>query len=285
MPDHPVAMACALLVLLLTLLNAYGTGFSKWHEIGKGVFVEATGAAMDLVVFGIFIALVAARRERKREIRSHEELIEDFKKWDSEEARHRIGAAIRRLNNLGRTAIDFSGIKLSRFRLSDHGITSIANSTFYDGTLASWGKGGVYLTDVNFMFIDCREVVFSSENFHSTEHVKFNDCCFQNCKLTGATFSGALLEWTEEPPEKTGFWEEDDDGSRFFLQEHHPPFYEVDLAGVSFEKAVFQNADFRDAYNLEHCNFSGAKGLKDCLFDTEEIREQVLKSLAVVAED
>ncbi len=42
---------------------------------------------MDVLVFGVLIGVVIVRRDRRREIRSHVELIEDFKKWDSEEAR------------------------------------------------------------------------------------------------------------------------------------------------------------------------------------------------------
>ena len=289
MLNHPVGMALFLLIMLLVLLLGLlvflGPEFTNGKDIGQGVFVEATGAMMDLVVFGLFIAAVAAQRERNREIRSHEDLIEDLKKWDSEEARHRIGGAIRRLNNLRRTAIKFAGLKLSDFWFSDHGINSIAESTFYDGTFASWGPGKVELTRVYFSSIDCCKVVFSTHDFLSTDHAIFRDCSFVHCKLTGATFSGALLEWTEEPPEETGYWVEDDDGSGGFYQEHYPPFYEVDLAGVSFEKAVFRNADFRHAYNLELCNFSGAKGLEDCVFDSENIREKVLKSVADLAED
>lgn len=282
--DHPVGMAFVLLillaVLLLGLLNILGPGLTYEKDIGQGVFIEATGAMMDLVIFGLFLALVAGRREQCRDIRSYEELIEDLKRWDSEEARHRIGGAIRRLNNLRRTEIDFAGIKLSNFRFGNHGITSIANSVFYDGTIASWGKGDVVLTGVDFGHIDCRKVVFSSHDFPFTQHARFIDCCFEGCKLTGATFSGALLEWSEEPPEETGYWEEDDEGIEIFFRKYYPPFREVDLTAVSFENAVFRNADFREAYNLEHCNFSGARGLEDCLYDSEEIREQVLKSVA-----
>lgn len=277
--DHPVGTAFFLLIMLTTLLvgvlNLLGSEFIQGKELGQGAFIEATGAMMDLVIFGLFIAAVAGRRERYREIRSHEELIEDFKKWESEEARHRIGGAIRRLNTLGRTKVDFAGIKLSQFRFSDHGCTSIANSTFFDGTMASSAKGGVVLTDVNFSEIDCREVVFSKYDYFSTTYAKYVDCHFERCKLAGATFSGALLEWTEEPPAETGNWVEVD-GREHFYQEYYPPFCEVDLAQVSFEKTEFRNVDFREAYNLQHCNFSGAKGLEDCLFDSEEIAEKVL---------
>ena len=280
--DQPVHTAAYLLILLLVLLlgirNTLGPEFIEWIEIGQGAFVEATGAMMDLILFGLYIAAVTDRRTRKREIQGHEDLIEDFKRWDSKEARHRIGGAIRRLNNLGRTAIDFSGIKLTHFSLSERGIISIANSTFHNQTLASWGKGSTILTDVNFMSIDCCEVVFSEHDVIPSEHTKVIDCCFQGCRLTGANFSGALLEWTEPPPKEIGHWEEVDSSS-YFVQTYYPPFHEVDLAGVSFERAVFRNADFRDAHNLENCNFSGAKGLDDCLFDNEHIRTKVLKKV------
>ena len=66
-------------------------------ETWQGVFIEAAGAVMDLVVFGVVIGVVVVRRDRWREVRSHQEQIDDYKKWDSEEARHRIAGAVRAL--------------------------------------------------------------------------------------------------------------------------------------------------------------------------------------------
>ncbi|MCH8981687.1 hypothetical protein IH922_06685, partial [candidate division KSB1 bacterium] len=62
---------------------------------------------IDAVIIAFFIFL----RDRRKAIERHQEEIDDFKKWDSEEARYRIAGAIRRRNRLGKTDIDFGGSK------------------------------------------------------------------------------------------------------------------------------------------------------------------------------
>ena len=49
------------------------------------------------------------------------------------------------------------------------------------------------------------------------------------------------------------------------------------LKGASFEDVTFRNADFRDAVNIGDCTFTGAKGLDECLFDNEGVKEQILR--------
>ena len=59
--------------------------YRAWDETWQGAFIEAAGAIVDLIVFGVVIGVVIVRRDRRREIRGQQELIDDFKKWDSEE--------------------------------------------------------------------------------------------------------------------------------------------------------------------------------------------------------
>ena len=280
--DASVWTALILFVLMVIVLFVVGKSYVDKEGMWEGVYVEAAGATMDIVIFGIIIAILVRLRERNREISRQEELIDDFKKWDSEEARHRIAGAVRRLNRSGRTAINFAGIELSDFSFRRHDIENIAGSTFYDG---SWGTMGsrdcVVLTNVRFTSVDCAKVVFSACEpliwfLPDNRHAIFRDCSFEQSKLQGAKFEGALMEWSEEPPDELGFWESNEDGPEIFIQEHYPPFDSTDLAGVSFKDVKFQNADFRHADNLEECEFAGATGLENSWFDTKEIKERVL---------
>ena len=59
---------------------------------------------------------------------------------------------------------------------------------------------------------------------------------------------------------------------------NRPPFWKADLKGASFKNVAFRNADLRDAVNLMECNFAGATGLDDCIFDSDEIKQSVLLS-------
>ncbi len=139
------------------------------------------------------------------------------------------------------------------------------------------------LREVDFSYVDCGDVVFSA--FHPLgglgidlpRHAQFRDCWFVEANLRGATFKGALMEWTQEPPEETGHWEEMQEREPVWAQEYYSPFHLADLAGTSFEDVAFRNADFRDAESLDKCKFAGATGLEDCMFDSEEDKERVLR--------
>ena len=84
----------------------------------------------DIILFGVIIAFFMFLRDRRKAIERYQEEIDDFKKWDSEEARYRIAGAIRRLNRLGKTDIDFGGIKLRDFSLSH----------FLKSSISSWWR-------------------------------------------------------------------------------------------------------------------------------------------------
>lgn len=247
-----------------------------------GVFVEFNGMLFDVVVFGILVALFVRATERRRETQRQQEIIDDYKKWDSDEGKFRIAGAVRRLNRTGKTSIDFGGFEVSDFSFRRHDIKSIKGSTFYDGT---WGEMGsrekVKLDRVDFAAVDCSEVVFSK--FHpfaplmtSVEFASIRDCNFVDANLSKAIFNGAHLEWTTEHPKDLGIWHHFPDESPAFEQTHYPPFSNANLESASFIDATFKNADFREADGLLECDFSGAKGLEDCLFDDEETKQAVL---------
>ena len=277
--DHPVAFASCLVVFAIVVLALLRVWYDGWDALWQGVFVEATGATMDLAVFGILIALVAARRERNREIGTQDDLIDDFKKWDSEEARYRIAGSVRRLNRRGRTSIDFV---LSDFSFRSHDISSIAGSRFYDGTVGG-SSGKTVLSNVEFSLVDCRDVVFTAFNPSDWLGLPlrpsiFRDCWFGGAKLEGATFRGAKMEWSDEPPAEVGHWDSTQEGEPVFVPSYFPPFGGTDLTGVSFEEVEFRNADFREAYNLRECQFAGSSGLEEALFDSDEDKDWALRS-------
>lgn len=284
--DRSVIFALCLVVIAVAMLTLSRIWYDGWDELWQGVYVEATGATMDLAVFGILIALVTARRERNREIGSQEHLIDDFKKWDSEEARYRIAGSVRRLNRRGRTSINFAGIVLSDFSFRSHDINSIAGSKFYDGTVGG-SSGKTVLKNVEFSLVDCRDVVFTA--FNSSDWLGlplrpsiFRDCWFGGAKLEGATFRGARMEWSDEPPAEVGHWDSTQEGESVFIPSYCPPFDGTDLAGVSFEDVEFRNADFREAHNLRDCQFAGSSGLEEALFDSDEDKEWALRAARTV---
>ena len=280
---NPITAIVIGVVMILGLGALLGWYDGDRDEIFRGIYIEAGGAVMDILVFGIILAGLASMTSRRREITKQMELIDDYKKWNSEEARYRIAGAIRRLNRLNCTAIDFSGIEMSNFRFRWLEIENIAGSTFYDGSWGTWsGKDQVILTDVDFAVVDCRNVMFSKSDPLSGldmphRFATFADCNFRGAQLQGAVFRGACLEWSENPPEEVGKWVDIGDGHAAFNQTYYPPFDGADLKGASFGDVLFKNADFRGAKNIQECTFTGAKGLDECMFDNEEMKGQILR--------
>lgn len=257
--------------------------YASWGSIAQGVYIEMSGGVFDIFIFGFVLAFFVFKRDRSMEVKRLQEEIDDFKKWNSEEGRFRIAGAIRRSNRLGKTAIDFGGLEISDFSFKRHDIKSIAGSSFYDGTWGTMGsRDQVSLTNIDFSWINCTNVVFSKFNPFAGfgnlfVSVPIKDCSFINCDLSGAVFNGAQLEWSREHPKELGGWHDDGDGHCSFEQKYYSPFDNADLNGASFEDTIVINADFRNVHNILTCNFSGAKRLDTCLFDNDQIKAEVLK--------
>lgn len=280
----PIAIAAVIAVIAAICLYTVRGLYAKSSGMFQGIYVEAIGATMDIVVFGIVIAAFDLVRRRRLEISQQIELIDDFKKWDSDEARHRIAGAIRRLNRLGRTAIDFRGIEISNFSFAGNDIKSIAGSTFYDGTWGTRGRAdNVKLDKVDFGSVDCRNVTFSAFNplspaIEAVVFASLKNCTFTDANLSGACFRGASLMWSDEPPEDIVELVEMEDGQIASYQKYYGPFDGADLTGASFREVVFQYADFRGAENINHCEFLGSQGLVTCVFDNAEVKSRVLEA-------
>lgn len=275
----PVALA------LLALCSAIA--FVWW----KAANLDTTDLWPELggMVFDIFVILIVYeglqhRRFRREATARQQEIIDDFKRWDSEEARLRIAGAIRRLNRMGKTALNFSGATLSNFQFAKAGIGTLKGSTFFDGR---WGQpigdSSVKLTSIDFDRVDLRAVIFSpfeplgfmGKSDH--RHCQLIDCSFRDLSLEGAIFNGAALSWTEVPPDAHERRETDDDGKEFWVPDSYGPFYRCDLAGAKFVGCQFENVDFRGATGFEEADFGDCLGLEDAIFDSEAERYLALK--------
>lgn len=276
-----VASVCALFVLAI-LVTLYVTIPELRPEYWAGAYVEATGFLFDLLFFGVALAIIIHWRDRKHTIQRYQEEIQDFKRWNTEEGRLRIAGAIRRLERLGKTDIDFRGMKLSDFSFKENDINSIRGSVFYEG---EWGtlssREEVDLKNVDFSFVNCSEVVFSRfnpfEGFNFPTPVRITNCSFRESSLRNALFNAAFMEWTEPPPDTIGEVVEHPGEPPHFMQIVYPPFNGADLTGASFRNAQFRNADFRKAEGILEADFSGAQGLETCAFDDESVKAAVLR--------
>lgn len=256
-------------------------------DVFPDVWVEFIGLTLDVLFILIVFSIFEYQRHKRLHIQRQQEIIDDFKKWNSDEAKFRIAGAIRRLVQAGKTAINFSGIELKNFSFREHDIRTIRGSTFYDGT---WGEMGsrdnVILEAVDFSHVDCRGVTFSPRDPFSGLGVNwasatYRNCMFIECDLRDAKFNGATIEWTIEHPEELGDQEEGFHGELMFNQTHYPPFHGTSLTGASFDNCRFINTDFRDVEDIHVCSFKGARGLETCLFDDEERKAEVIRRASI----
>jgi uncharacterized protein YjbI with pentapeptide repeats len=158
----PVWLAIVLAVLLLTPLLILRTAFPRFDELNKGIYLAAWGTFLDMLLVAVILAIYENRRNRHERIERQIEEIDDYKKWDCEEARLRIAGNIRRLARLGRTDIDFSGIILRDLSFHTQDIRSLRGATFSIGLrLDKMSKNATQLENVDFTSVDCRNVVFS----------------------------------------------------------------------------------------------------------------------------
>jgi len=284
-PESPLPISAALLcasIVLGVLATLYVVFPGLRPDYWQGVYVEATGFLFDLLFFGVALAFILHWQNRKHDIARHQEEIQDFKRWDSEEGRLRISGAVRRLARMGKTDIDFVGMKLSDFSFKANDIRSIQGSKFYEG---EWGtlssKEQVDLERVDFAHVNCSDVLFSRfnpfEGIGIAPPVKIIDCSFQESDLRRAVFNGATMEWHEPPPESIYEEVDYDDQPPGLIKHIYPAFDGADLTGTSFKNVRFKNADFREVKNILEADFSGAKGIETCVFDDESTKTAILK--------
>lgn len=246
--------------------------------------VEFWGLTFDVLFILVVFSFFEHRRQKLLQIQSQHDIIEDYKSWDSEEARFRLAGAVRRLNKMGVTAINLSGARVSGFSFASNNIASLVGSTFFDGIWGQTiGESSVTLKEVDFRHVDCRSVMFSpydpfSElDFDLQRHARFEDCCFIETDLRKATFNGASLKWTEAPPDSHYEFEEDPEtGQGFPIQVSCGPFDGADLRGALFSGCFFENVDFRGASGVLKADFSKARGLETSVFDDDVTKSAIL---------
>jgi len=278
--EKPFGFVCMLLLFSLVLVMLLYLSFSGLREgYFQGIFVEFAGMIFDIVVFGLLIAFVAKRQTARDEIRRQQEIIDDFKRWNSEEATYRIAGAIRRIAKLGSTAIDFRGIRLRGFSFYNNGITDLSGSKFSDGIwLNKPHRSGTFLDSVKFSSLNAKNCIFSLGNGDLlSDGLTGRNLEFCHADLEGASFEGADLVWDDVLPDEEDWYEYvdgDDFGEEPPFQIYYPAFDGANLKGVTFRNARLKQADFRGAKNIDEANFESVKGLDSCFFD-EGVREKL----------
>ncbi len=264
-----------------------------WGSIGewpdhRDLLVEFWGLIFDVLVILVGFGIIQHRKQRRDDIARHSEVIEDLKRWSSEEAKHRVLGAMRRLNRLGETNFELSGAHLKSANFTGYGIKSIAGSTLSSG--GWWGSDELTASsfeEVDFSRLDASEVVFEKTApmrlgqtiLSHGPRATYKNCDFWGADLSGAKFDGAELTWTSAPPDSLEEQvDEEPDGRPVYAKVARGVFEEVDLSNTSFKFCTFDKADFREAFNIEGADFSGAEGLDTCVFDNDGLKKKIIQN-------
>lgn len=268
----------SLLLLAIGLMIAFA-----WHRYGGGValadvMVEFWGLLGDILFIVILLGVFQYRQQRRQDIARQHEIIEDLKRWDNEEAMHRVAGAIRRLNSMDQTTVDLTGAVLSNAKLKGYGVTSLRGSKLSGGGWADETLRESSFKNVDFSRLDLRDVVFGFDawGFGFAKSGRYEDCKFWEADLGGSQFDTSELRWTTPPPDSLFELNEYDEGHVQSDRVHAGSFNDCDLANVSFKKCRFHWADFREAHNIESADFTGATGLDTCVFDSEDLKARIV---------
>ncbi|MHA6248089.1 pentapeptide repeat-containing protein [Pontibacter sp. CAU 1760] len=201
------------------------TEFSK-HDI----LVEAHGLIFDLFVFGILITVFDFLRNRRESRSRYNEEIQDLLGWESDEAKVKILARLKRLYELRQRRFFLSKAYLKNADLSDYDLTdsilvfaniksgSFIRSNLKNVKLTASNLQKVYFTsaileNTDLSHTNCKGAFFTDTDLINTNFEKadlrkasFQCCYYEHVNMKGALIEGACvddLHWLDNL-EKTG---------------------------------------------------------------------------------
>jgi BTB/POZ domain-containing protein KCTD9 len=185
-----------LVSIILLIIDSYCSFFEKDGNI-DGVLTEAHGMLLDIIVFGILLAIYDKFKGAKEDIKRYKEEIDDFRPWKSEEASHRIAGIIKRLNKLEFYEIRLSYCYLNKANLEDVKLKSVMLKTSLEATcLDSAELTECKLKEINASNSKCRWTKFSNCQLDRVDFTNavLNEAIFYNCFLNEVSFEFAELK-------------------------------------------------------------------------------------------
>lgn len=274
----------------------------SWHRYSnsdfmEGIIIEAHGMLLDVLVVGVFLAMLLRLGARKQEIQRQEEGIDDYRGWESDEASHRIAGCIRRLNRLGVTTMTLTDCWLSKAVLTEANLegsrlieanlddavlcrtvfraaylnnaslqrADLRGASFQDALAKRANFSGANLTRANLYGCDLRNSTFESANLE--------EAAFLDTNLSGASFRGATLHRLNQFGRPIGDSDlsntdlRDTDWSEAFLC--GLKLQGANLQGACFEKSEIFACDFRECEGLSIEQLRGVKSIYNTKFDSD----------------
>jgi len=185
----------AIIVVIGIILFRIGDNEFDW----KGIYTEAIGMLLDVLFLGIIWSIFEHFRASKLEIKRYLEEIDDFRRWQSDEATFRIVGNIKRLSKLKFTNIDLRYCYLKKAELWNLKITSDATgANFIDAKLAGSELCNINLSFAHFEKAHLYESKFNGSDlaFTNFKGANIKKVDFRGClNIDKAFFHGALYIW------------------------------------------------------------------------------------------
>ena len=215
----------SVIIIVASLIHFKG----RWPDYLSLILSEAHGMIFDIAIIGLLFVWLYRTDEKRRKIQDYKEEIDDFRKWESEEAAFRTVGNIKRLNRNKIYNIDLSHSYLAKTNLN-HAKLIGANLNYANFTNA-------YLIDVNLEGARLNQTIL--------ENCNMNQSVLRKAYASGAVFRDAYLI-------KSNF----EDAFLIKANFENAFLMEADLRGSDLTEADFTNT------NLYKADLRGTKGLK-----------------------
>ena len=212
-----------LLLFLVGILLLFGSKLlfhlTLTDNLGN-LWSEVFGMLLDIIFLGLFLTFLNNKNDKKEKIERYFEEIDDFREWESAEAKCRILGNAKRLIKLGRHSLDLSNCYLNNSTFSSLNLTgttfrycSVENSMFSETTISEANFNvarlsgshfvGCQIDRCNFQAATLARVSFLCCNFEgsSFKSTDCEDCDFGDADVSRVDFSrtklkGARLSYT-----------------------------------------------------------------------------------------
>ena len=197
--ENPLSISFTVLLVVgsIVIYLSMPMYLSDSHNFYINILSELHGMIFDLFVIGILIVWLNQLGQKRQEIRSYKDEIDDFRMWESEEAAYRTVGNIKRLNRHKIYDIDLVNCYLSKTNLSyvvlkgaNLNNVNASNSNLIECNLQTARLNRTNFENSNLNQADFEGAFASGTNFKDAYMIKSN---LYNAFLIKADFKNAFL--------------------------------------------------------------------------------------------
>lgn len=245
---NPISISIAVFVVMLGFVLFISKDYYGPRSFTENLLAEAHGVLIDILMLGVIIVWFQQKGNNKLLARRYQDEIDDFRNWKAEEAARRIRGNIKRMNEIGLSAIDLNNcylrnMDMRRYRLDGSNLWR-SDLSFCDLRDASLSNS--YMEDINLY-----SSILTNANFEKAVLLKAD---LKNADLRNTQFKNAVMQGSnlnESDLENADM--ENADLSKVDLRGCN--LFNANLKGCDLDGAILDGA------YLKKVNLRGAKGI------------------------